>query len=89
MLAVWLRMKFPNVIDGAVGSSAPIIYFKNRENFNFGSFFQVATDNYNHGECKDIIKESFRRLQLLQESSSDADMKMLSSIFNLCDPITK
>lgn len=30
MLASWMRMKFPNNIDGAMGMSAPIVYFMNR-----------------------------------------------------------
>ena len=28
MLAAWLRMKFPNVVDGTISSSGPILYFK-------------------------------------------------------------
>lgn len=84
-----MRMKFPNVIDGALGASAPIVYFMNRKDLNLGSFYEIATVNYKHGECADVIKESFRRMAELEKSSSDVDLKMLSKTFNLCDPITK
>ena len=33
MLSAWMRMKFPNIIDAAVASSAPILYFPNQTNF--------------------------------------------------------
>jgi len=39
MLATWMRMKFPNSIDGAVGASAPIVYFLNREGLDLSSFY--------------------------------------------------
>lgn len=39
MLATWMRMKFPNSIDGALGASAPIVYFMNREGLNLSSFY--------------------------------------------------
>mmetsp|Transcript_59726 Transcript_59726/g.82932 ORF Transcript_59726/g.82932 Transcript_59726/m.82932 type:complete len:127 (+) Transcript_59726:332-712(+) len=39
MLAAWIRMKFPNVIDGSMALSAPIVYFMNREDLKLESFF--------------------------------------------------
>jgi dipeptidyl aminopeptidase/acylaminoacyl peptidase len=30
MLAAWIRMKFPNVIDLSIASSAPLLLFKER-----------------------------------------------------------
>ncbi len=44
MLAAWLRMKFPNVVDGAIASSAPLLYFKGVTDSSL--FFKVVTDNY-------------------------------------------
>lgn len=34
MLATWIRMKYPHVIDIAHAASAPIYYYRNRKNFN-------------------------------------------------------
>lgn len=33
MLSAWMRMKFPNIIDASIASSAPILYFPNATNF--------------------------------------------------------
>lgn len=46
MLASWLRMKYPNVVDGAVAASAPIYYFGNREGLDINVFFKIATNDY-------------------------------------------
>lgn len=66
MLASWLRMKFPNVVDGALAMSAPILYFKNRESLNINIFYKLATDAYRSSSignlCVEIIREAFRRL---------------------------
>lgn len=55
MLAAWIRMKFPNVVDASLASSAPIYQFRNRLNLNETSFFSIATLNYEHGDCNEKI----------------------------------
>lgn len=39
MLATWMRMKYPYIIDMAHAASAPIYYYKNRKNLNLGIFY--------------------------------------------------
>ena len=39
MLASWMRMKYPFIIDAAHAASAPIYYYRNRKNFDIGVFF--------------------------------------------------
>jgi lysosomal Pro-X carboxypeptidase len=34
MISSWMRMKFPNVITGALAASAPILHFKGATNPN-------------------------------------------------------
>jgi pimeloyl-ACP methyl ester carboxylesterase len=46
MLAAWMRIKYPNIVDMAHAASAPIYYFKNRKNFDIGIFNQIVTKNY-------------------------------------------
>lgn len=43
MLAAWFRFKFPNIIDGVIASSAPILQFGNRKNLDLELFFNYST----------------------------------------------
>ena len=48
MLAAWMRMKYPQTIQGALAASAPILYFKGAENMkdNGAAFFDVITNDF-------------------------------------------
>jgi len=43
MLASWLRMKYPHVFQGALASSAPILYFRNSPDALEYSFNDLIT----------------------------------------------
>ena len=45
MLAAWMRMKHPSVVQGALAASAPILYFHGAEHNtdNGAGFFKVIT----------------------------------------------
>eukprot|EP01017_Pseudomicrothorax_dubius_P007947 TRINITY_DN12562_c0_g1_i1.p1 TRINITY_DN12562_c0_g1~~TRINITY_DN12562_c0_g1_i1.p1 ORF type:complete len:512 (+),score=128.70 TRINITY_DN12562_c0_g1_i1:125-1660(+) len=97
MLASWLRMKFPNVVDGAIASSAPILYFKDIT--DPAAFYSIVTENYRRSAvvgCPDTIQEGFRRLEALaaqtrkaeNSSESKAIYDNLNQWFKLCTPIT-
>lgn len=58
MLATWMRMKYPHVVDMAHSASGPVYYFKNRKNFDIGVFAQIVTSNYrnNSEDCPNLIR---------------------------------
>lgn len=64
MIASWMRMKFPNIIDGAFASSAPILYFNDVTPQD--AFFKITTWDYGNvtsvPKCAQVIKEGFKRL---------------------------
>ena len=45
-MAAWIRMKYPNVIDGALAMSAPIYYFNNRKGLDLNIFYKITTNDY-------------------------------------------
>jgi lysosomal Pro-X carboxypeptidase len=90
MLATWMRMKYPNVVDMAHAASAPIYYYRNRKNFDLGTFYKIVTKDYaiHNKNCPNVIRESFKRL-IAYFQSSKAPIADLSKWFNLCTPIKK
>jgi len=48
MLAAWMRMKYPQTIQGALAASAPILYFHGAENMadDGAAFFDVITNDF-------------------------------------------
>lgn len=45
MLSAWFRMKYPNLVDGALAASAPIFYFTG--DVRRTAFFQKVTEVIN------------------------------------------
>ena len=88
MLASWIRMKYPYVVDMAHAASAPIYYYKNRKDFDIGIFFDIVTKNYKmHSDnCANTIREGFRRLSIWSQTPS-APISVISEYFNLCRPL--
>jgi lysosomal Pro-X carboxypeptidase len=64
MLAAWMRMKYPQTIQGALAASAPILYFHGAENMadDGAGFFDVITADFRDvavpadGLCAEGIK---------------------------------
>lgn len=88
MLATWMRMKYPNVVDIAHAASAPIYYYRNRKGLDLGIFNQIVTKNYerHNVNCPNAIRESFKRL-VSYYSSPKAPIADISKWFNLCTPL--
>jgi len=63
MMSAWIRMKFPNIIDGALAASAPILYFRNLTSLE--GFYEICTADWNSTQtpqAADVIQEGFSRL---------------------------
>ncbi len=83
MLSSWFRMKYPNVVTGALAASAPIWQFV----ADCDSFSKVITDAFKKADpnCPEIISSSW---QLLNEyGKSQSGLKNLTKIFHLCDEL--
>uniref|UniRef100_A0A1Y9IV68 Prolylcarboxypeptidase n=1 Tax=Anopheles minimus TaxID=112268 RepID=A0A1Y9IV68_9DIPT len=81
-LATWARQRFPNIIDGAWGSSAPV-----RATTNFEEFaVEVGNIIRSRGgvQCYNRIFQAFHTAQNLVDAGST---EMLSEMFNTCNPV--
>jgi len=90
MLAGWLRMKFPNVIDGAIAASAPILLFEDVVPHDL--FFQIVTWDFGNStaapNCANVIRKGFDILQSYINDASGNQYEHLNQVFNICKPLT-
>ncbi|KAF4086152.1 hypothetical protein AMELA_G00103340 [Ameiurus melas] len=82
MLAAWLRMKYPNVVIGALASSAPIWQFTDL--VPYGDFYKIVTQDFaNSGvNCSKNIRRSWTAINNL--FSTAEGLQWLSKEFGLC-----
>ena len=87
MLASWMRMKYPHVIDGAIAASAPILYF--RGGASEEGFFEVITKDFEAQDkrCSDTIHSAFDTI--LAHRTNSSAYSHLSERFQTCKPISK
>jgi lysosomal Pro-X carboxypeptidase len=83
MLSSWFRMKYPNIVVGAIAASAPI--WQTISDCNV--FSQINTDTFKRVDplCPDIIRSSWSILNELGRTTDG--LKQIESIFRLCHPI--
>ncbi|XP_018564985.1 putative serine protease F56F10.1 [Anoplophora glabripennis] len=81
-LAAWLRLKYPDLVQGAVSTSGPIL-----AKLDFNEYFQVVIDDLaaSSQECVSSLTTAMSQVdELLYNPGTD---ESLTSIFNLCEPI--
>lgn len=88
MLAAWMRMRYPALVDGAIASSAPIGCLSPK--YVKESYWAVVTnDATSFGgaapECSANVNQAFKDVFDFMET--DTGRGVLSSIFNLCSPL--
>ena len=83
MLSSWFRMKYPNIVAGAIAASAPIWQFT----ADCDSFSAVTTSAFDKADmkCTEIIRQSWDAINSMSGSSSG--LKELTEIFRLCDTL--
>ena len=68
MLAAWMRMKYPHVIQGSLAASAPVLLFQGANKIDIdGGFAKIASDDFNvsgstDDKCYLGMKDAFSRL---------------------------
>jgi len=73
-LATWLRMKFPSIIQAAVNSGGPVLYYKGSPDVSPNEYDQWEQRLYDHigepeaKECGKLITEGLDQLLMLKYS---------------------
>ncbi|KAK5868944.1 hypothetical protein PBY51_009915 [Eleginops maclovinus] len=85
MLAAWFRMKYPNIVVGALAASAPIWQFPGM--VACGDFYKIVTQDFavSGYNCEANIKKSWKAINNV--SSTVSGLQWLSEEFSLCTPL--
>ncbi|KAF7687531.1 dipeptidyl peptidase 2 [Silurus meridionalis] len=81
MLSVYMRIRYPNIVTGALAASAPILSTAGLG--DSGQFFRDVTADFENYKptCKDAVKAAFQKLQTLAQKQ---DYARIQSAFSLC-----
>uniref|UniRef100_A0A3Q3JKS7 Lysosomal Pro-X carboxypeptidase n=1 Tax=Monopterus albus TaxID=43700 RepID=A0A3Q3JKS7_MONAL len=85
MLSAWFRMKYPNIVIGALASSAPIWQFPGM--VPCGDFYKIVTQDFakSGSNCDANIRKSWKAINNV--SSTASGLQWLSEEFSLCTPL--
>lgn len=73
MLASWMRIKFPSLVQAAVVSGGPILYFKDSVEAPETIFYSWVNQIYasmgklENGKCPTLINEGLTNLQIFSD----------------------
>ncbi|XP_033119205.1 lysosomal Pro-X carboxypeptidase-like [Anneissia japonica] len=85
MLAAWLRMKYPNIVVGAMAASAPIWQFTNVTVCSLP--YQIVTKDFDSASknCSKVVKRSWDVINTL--AKSDEGRSKLTKLLRLCSKV--
>lgn len=88
MLAAWMRMKYPNLVDGALAGSAPILQFPGE--YNCQDFNRIVTKDFEgySSACSRSIAMSWQTIRDVASATKPDGKQTLSEHFNTCKPMT-
>ncbi|XP_033642932.1 dipeptidyl peptidase 2-like [Asterias rubens] len=88
MLSAYMRFKYPNTVDGAIASSAPIYSVAGQGSQSY--FFEDVTKSFGSGTtgkaCVSTIRQAFITLNELADQGIKG-LNEISSAFKLCKPL--
>ncbi|XP_072520780.1 dipeptidyl peptidase 2 [Salminus brasiliensis] len=81
MLSVYMRVRYPNIVAGALAASAPILSTAGMGDSR--QFFRDVTADFENCNpaCKDAVRSAFQKLQTLAQQE---DYARIQSAFSLC-----
>lgn len=90
MLAAWLRLKYPHLVEGAVAASAPLGAFPGDPKFHPSKFWEVVTRDATPAAgavegCDSDVRAAFKEIFALATSSEGR--QALGAAFRLCDTL--
>ncbi|GFW06647.1 lysosomal Pro-X carboxypeptidase [Trichonephila clavipes] len=85
MLAAWIRIKYPHLVNGALSSSAPILLFSNAASCK--NFPAIITDDFKNAgiSCTNNIRKSWSIIRKIGKSENGS--MFLTKTFKTCQSI--
>ena len=88
MLAAWIRMKYPHMIQGALASSAPIMFFPG--SVSPYAYNELVTRSFNEVrgdvDITSMVRNGFATLKKM--ATDPTQYKSITDMFKTCRPIT-
>jgi lysosomal Pro-X carboxypeptidase len=93
MLAAWMRMKYPHVIQGSLAASAPVLLFKGANKIDLaGGFGKITSDDFNptgmaNDTCYNGMKDAFTRIITAAKNNDTKFIPVVAESFKTCNPV--